>query len=225
MATIGILMLETRFPRLPGDIGNPDTWPFPVLYRTVQGATPGRVVRPEDPDLLPDFIEAAQSLEAQGAQGITTSCGFLSLYNDALAAAVSVPVAASALSQVALANRLLPASRRAGILTVSASALGAAHLAAAGVPDDTPVGSTEGGRVFSEAILGDAEAFDRDAAEADNVDAAWDLLARHPEVGAIVLECTNMAPYAGAIRRATGVPVYSIVSFVEWFHAGLTPRH
>ena len=73
-------------------------------------------------------------------------------------------------------------------------------------------------------ILRDALELDVEAARQDNVDAAKELVSRHPDLGAIVLECTNMTPYAADIRAATGLPVYSMVSFVSWFQSGLTPR-
>jgi Asp/Glu/hydantoin racemase len=49
-------------------------------------------------------------------------------------------------------------------------------------------------------------------------------VAAHPDVGAVVLECTNMAPYARALRERLGRPVFDIYSFISWFHAGLVPR-
>lgn len=222
-ASVGILMLEARFPRIPGDMGNATTWPFPVHYRIVRDASPDRVVRRGAEGLLEPFIEAAQSLVDDGVDGITTNCGFLSIFQKELADAVGAPVAASSLMQVSLANAILPNGRRAGILTISGSTLTEAHLDAAGVPADTPIGTTEGGRAFTEAILGDALELDVDAARQDNVEAAKDLVSRHPDLGAIVLECTNMTPYAADIRAATGLPVYSMVSFVSWFQSGLAP--
>lgn len=223
-AAVGILMLEARFPRIPGDMGNALTWPFPVHYRIVRDATPDRAVRQGASGLLDAFIAAGRELVADGVDGITTNCGFLSLFQRDLQAALQVPVAASSLMQVPLVDRLLPPGKRAGILTISAGSLTGAHLAAAGCPADTPVMGTEGGREFTRAILDNEEALDVEAARADNVEAAQALLARNPEVGAIVLECTNMVPYAADIRAATGVPVYSIESFVTWFHSGLVPR-
>lgn len=223
-AAVGILMLEARFPRIPGDMGNALTWPFPVHYRIVRDATPDRAVRQGASGLLDAFIAAGRALVADGVDGITTNCGFLSLFQRDLQAALQVPVAASSLMQVPLVDRLLPPGKRAGILTISAGSLTGAHLAAAGCPADTPVMGTEGGREFTRAILDNEEALDVEAARADNVEAAQALLARNPEVGAIVLECTNMVPYAADIRAATGVPVYSIESFVTWFHSGLVPR-
>ena len=224
-AAVGILMLDARFPRIPGDIGNAATWPFPVLYRVVRDATPDRVVRRGADGLLQAFIAAAQDLIRDGADGITTNCGFLALFQDDLADAVSVPVATSALMQVAMVNRLLPRGRRAGILTISGSTLTEQHLLKAAVPPGTPIGTTEGGREFTEAILGDHLELDVDAAREDNIDAARALVAGHADLGALVLECTNMVPYAADIRRAIGLPVFTMESFVGWFQSGLSPRN
>ena len=223
-ARVGILMLEARFPRVPGDMGNAGTWPFPVLYRVVRGASPDRVVRHRAEGLLEPFIEAGRALVAEGADGITTNCGFLSLFQAELAGALGVPVATSALMQAPLIQATLPPGRRVGILTISAGTLTAEHLAAAGVPEGTPVMGTEAGAEFTRVILGDELRLDVEAARRDVVDAAQALVARHPETGAILLECTNMTPYAADVRAATGLPVHSAYDFVCWFQAGLAPR-
>jgi hypothetical protein len=104
-APLGILMLEARFPRIHGDMGNASTWPFPVLYRVVSGASPEKVVLNGAAGLLPDFIEAAKDLVRLGAEAITTNCGFLSLFQREIAAAVGVPVATSSLMQVSWVQR------------------------------------------------------------------------------------------------------------------------
>lgn len=223
-ASVGILMLEARFPRVPGDMGHAGTWDFPVLYRVVRDASPDRVVRKGAEGLLPAFIEAARSLEADGVDGITTNCGFLALFQKELSEAVRVPVLTSSLMQVRAVNALLPPGRVAGVLTISGSTLTAEHLEKAGVPQETPIGTTEGGAHFTQAILGDALELDLALSEADNVAAATAMVEAHPEMGAIVLECTNMTPYAAAIRKATGLPVFSVLSLVKWFQSGLSPQ-
>ena len=223
-ASVGILMLEARFPRILGDMGNAQTWDFPVMYRVVRDASPDRVVRRQAEGLLPAFIDAARSLEADGVDGITTNCGFLALFQEELSAAVGVPVLTSSLMQVQSVNALLPEGKRAGVLTISGSTLTEAHLEKAGVPSDTPIGTTEGGAHFTQAILGDAYELDTSLAEKDNVEAALAMQAAHPDLGALVLECTNMTPYAAAIRAATGLPVFSMLSFVNWFQSGLSPQ-
>ncbi len=224
-APLGILMLEARFPRIPGDMGNATTWPFPVLYRVVRGASPEKVVLQGARGLLPDFIEAAHDLVRLGAEALTTNCGFLSLFQQELAAAVGVPVATSSIMQVPWIQATLPPGKRVGLVTVSGSTLTPQHLAAVGVALDTPIAGTENGREFFRVLI-KAEADDMDVALAaqDIVEAGKALVAQHPDVGAIVLECTNMPPYAAALQAAVGVPVYDIYSMITWFHAGLRPR-
>lgn len=223
-AAVGILMLEARFPRIPGDVGNATTWPFPVLYKVVPGASPERVVRHRAEGLLDAFVAGARELVAQGADGIATNCGFLSLFQEELAAACGVPVATSALMQAPTIERMLPPGKRVGILTVSAASLSAEHLEAAGVAVDTPVVGTDGGREFSRVLLGNELQLDVAQAEADILAAGDELISRHPELGAVLLECTNMCPYAATLRERLGLPVFDMVSFVTWFHGGLVPR-
>jgi hypothetical protein len=224
-APLGILMLDARFPRIPGDMGHAGTWPFPVLYRVVRGATPARVVLDGAAGLLPAFLNAAAELVALGAEAVTTNCGFLSLFQAELAAHAGVPVATSALMQVPWVQATLPPGRRVGVVTVCAPSLTPAHLLAAGAPADTPVAGTEGGREFHRVLIrAEATDMDLDLARQDVLDAGGDLLRRHPEVSAVVLECTNMPPYAVALRAALELPVYDVYSMVAWFHAGLRPR-
>lgn len=223
-AAIGILMLEARFPRIPGDMGNALTWPFPVHYRIVRGASPDRVVRRRAEGLLDDFIAAAREMVADGVDGITTNCGFLSLFQDELAAAVEVPVATSSLMQAPMIQAMLPPGRRVGILTISAETLTEDHLCLAGVPEGTPVVGTDGGREFSRVIIDNEERMDVEAARLDLIDAGRELAGANPDLGAILLECTNMVPWAADIRRTTGLPVFSIYSFVTWFQSALAPR-
>jgi hypothetical protein len=223
-ARVGILMLESRFPRIPGDMGNALTWPFPVLYKVVPGASPARVVHDKAAGLLDAFLAAAAELVRLGADGITTTCGFLSLYQRELAAHVGVPVAASSLMQIPLIVRLLMPGKRVGVLTISAASLTREHLIAAGADPETPVVGTEGGREFTRAILGDEARLDAALAERDILDAGDELVTRHPATGAVLLECTNMVPYARALSEHLRLPVFSIYSFVTWFQAGLMPR-
>jgi Asp/Glu/hydantoin racemase len=217
-------MLDARFPRIPGDMGNAASFPFPVHYKVVRGASPDLVVRQGAKGTLDAFILAAQELVADGVDGITTNCGFLSLFQRDLSTAVGVPVLTSSLMQVAMVNSLLPSGKRAGVLTVSGSTLTQKHLIAAGVPEGTPMATTEGGQEFTRAILGNEPELDVELARQDNIEAALELQAANPDLGAIVLECTNMCPYARDIARATRLPVFSIIDFVTWFQAGLSPR-
>ena len=223
-ARVGILMLEARFPRIPGDMGNAEPWPFPVLYKVVKGASPDRVVRQGATGLLDAFCDAARELVALGADGITTNCGFLSIYQKEVAAAAGVPVAISSMMQAPFIQATLPPGKRVGMLTISANTLTPRHLQAIGVDAATPVIGTDNGREFTRAILNDEAQMDVALAEADILDAGRELIAKYPDVGAVLLECTNMCPYAAALAREIAKPVFDIYSFVSWFHSGLRPR-
>jgi len=221
---LGILMLESQFPRILGDIGHSDSWPFPVRYAAVASATPEAAVKGDPAQLTELFIEAARGLIADGAVGITTSCGFLSLVQDELAAAIEIPVASSSLMQVPMVQATLPPGKCVGILTIDASSLSSSHLQAANVSIDTPVFGTDPNGAFAMSILQNQTTLDVEASRAENVAAARTLVEQSPNVAAIVLECTNMVPYAADIQRATGRPVYSIYTFVHWFYNGLNHR-
>ena len=223
-APVGILMLDAQFPRIPGDMGNASTWPFPVLYRIVEGASPDLVVRRGAEGMLEPFIEAARDLIRQGAEAITTNCGFLALFQKEMSQALGVPVATSSLMQVPMVQAMLPPERRVGLLTISAATMTEAHLTGAGCPPDIPVVGTDEGEEFTRAILGNELKLDVEASRRDLIVAARRMVDQHPDVGAIVLECTNMPPYQADLARAIGLPVFSIVDYVCWLQSGLRPR-
>jgi hypothetical protein len=224
--SIGILMLQTRFPRIPGDMGNATSFPFPVVHRVVETATPDRVVTAGDTDLIGPFIAAARELQREGVLAITTNCGFLAMFQPELAAAVDVPVFTSSLLFVPMLRCMLPPDRRIGILTVEAHSLTERHFEGAGWSSrEIPVVvAGMDGRYFNERLIGNQIDFDVERMERDVVDTACTLVERHPDVGALLLECTNMAPYARAIQRAVDRPVWDIMVLLEAVQESLHRR-
>ncbi len=225
-APLGILMLEARFARIPGDMGNAETWPFPVLYRVVAGASPERVVLRGAAGLRDDFIAAARDAGCRGRRG------------DHHQLRLPRPVPARAGRGGGRSGRHQRAA---------AGALGAGDCCRRGSgwgwsrcrparcrrsiwppPACRPTRRSRAPRAGSSSsaclILGEKEDLDVAAAEADILDAGAELVRRHPDVGAIVLECTNMPPYAAALRRALDRPVFDIYSLVTWLRAGVRPR-
>ena len=216
-ARVGILMLQTRFPRIPGDVGNPHTWPFPVEYLFVDGTSAEAIVRRLDPErFVAPFVAAARKLEGRGVGLIATGCGFLILLQESLQRAVRVPVLTSSLLQAGWLLPLVRSDRKVGILTFEAQSLGASHLAAAAIdPARVAIRGLEG-TAFHRTIIEDLPELDVDRARRDHVRIARELVADHPEVAALVLECTNMPPYADAIREATDLPVFDLTTLVDW---------
>ena len=211
---LGILMLDTHFPRLPGDVGNATTWPFPVRYKVVRGAHQGRIMGAvPDETLIEPFVAAARELETDGVRAITTSCGFLAVFQRELAASVGIPVFSSALLQVPLASRLIGPDRKVGVLTERAANLTDRHFGGLGFSArDIPlvVKGLPPDAYFPTVFIEDARQADPARLEREMVDLAADLIREHPDVGAIVSECTNFVPFSAAMRRAAGVPVFDL---------------
>jgi Asp/Glu/hydantoin racemase len=219
--TLGILMLDNQFERYPGDLGNPATFDFPVLYAKTTGASTEAITTISDDAFLEPFTQTALQLVEQGADGIITSCGFLAIYQQQLSKRLPVPVATSALLQVPWVERLLPRGQRVGVITFNGASLGEPHFRGVGASPTTPtVGLQEDGR-FRRALLGDARFDGYAVREAEAIEAAERLLRQHSNIGAIVLECTNLVPHAHAIRHTTGKPVYDVMTLVRWFYGGL----
>src|SRR5256712_8519477 len=206
--TVGILMLDTRFPRIPGDMGNAQTFPFPVRYQRVTGADPDLVVRRGAEGLLPAFVQGAQALEREGVGAITTNCGFLIKYQAQLARAVRVPVFTSSLLLVPLVHRMLPPGGRVGVMTVNAGTLTPEHLTSAGIGAEVPlavVGDATGKGV-TRALPDNELELDVDLAREEHVRVARRLVAGQPHNGAILLQGPNMPPDTPRHPRRTGRP-------------------
>ena len=211
---LGVLMLDTRFPRFVGDIGNPQSYGEPVLFEVVRGATVDKVVPAKAPPLIEDFVAAGERLIARGADAITTGCGFLVLNQAELAARLAVPVATSALLLIPTLLQLLPAGKRLGVLTFSARDLTPAHFAAAGAPTDTPVEGVPQDGVFQKRDLRAAVRGQCCGARGGSRRRGAAAGRAPADIGAILFECTNFPPHRAAVEAATGLPVYDVFTLI-----------
>ena len=222
--SLGILMLETYFERFNGDIGNARTWPFPVQYRIVKGASPNRITSLTSTEFLQPFLDAADELIAAGVDGITTTCGFLALYQQELSQHCCVPVATSALLQVPMVARILPKGRRPAILTFSAESLSSRHLESVGVDPATPVFGMPATSEFQRSIREGDATVSFETLRREVLELAARAVRSDPSIGALVLECTNLTPYSADLRRHVGLPIFDVVSLIHWFHRSLRPE-
>ena len=218
---LGILQLDTRFPRIPGDIANPDSYDFPVAVKVVSGAVFTRAEKVGDREILELFLQAALELEDEGVFAVTTSCGFLSQYQKEIARALEIPVFLSALLQIPLAHTLT--GSRVGIITARARTLAEDHLVASGWRPDIPiaVAGLEEKPCFAASILADADCISPEGIQEEVLEAAGDLLDKHPDLGSFVLECHNLAPYASKVAENFRKPVFDIVAMAHWVYANV----
>lgn len=218
-AKIGILMLNTSFPRVPGDIGNPASFRHPAIYRTVPGANPGSVVTGRDlgNELSASFTRHANALAATGVRVISTSCGFLSVLQASLSEQLGVPFIASSLVLEPLLATLYGGHRKIGILTFDAAALQLQRQSLSG--DRGGQSAIEGlaaEDTLKQTIAGDLPTLDQRAAERELIKLADRLIKRQPQLQVLLLECTNMSPYKTALRQHTGLPVFDIIDAIHW---------
>lgn len=222
--SLGILLLDTVFPRIPGDVGNAQSYEYPVVFKTVRGATVQRVVYEADSSLLDDFIHAARELEEQGVAAITSSCGLLAVFQEAMVTSVSIPVFLSSLLQVPLVYAMT--QKRVGIITAHSEKLTKPVLSSAGIDDQIPlcVAGMQNSDSFSNPILQNGLSLQKDAIEKDMVDLSMSMLDLNPDLGAFVFECHNLAPYSQAVRMRTGLPVFDIVDYADWVYSSINKR-
>ena len=221
---IGILKLNTNFPRLRGDIGNPESFDFPVRYITVKSAIPSNVTIAESLplSLQKEFITAAETLIEDNVSVITTTCGFLSTMQQQLARLSSIPVICSALELLPLLTRIHGGANRVGILTFNKDTLNKIHTtgitpaAIEGLlPDDS----------LKKVINEDLSSLDEQSAMENVMGACNRLLKTAPGTSAILFECTNLSPYKNHIREYTGLPVYDVVDAVHWLLRAQSTNH
>lgn len=219
---LGILMLDTNFPRILGDAGNINSYKTPARTHVVKDAGSLDIVKDGLPSehLIAAFCNAAKELQADGAFAIISTCGFLISIQDQIANAVDIPVMVSALSlyphiQAKYKNRPI------GILTASQNSLGAAALKAAKIDRlNVHIKGMEGCPAFADAILRPKEQqlmqLNSSEIESYAIRQALSLIDNNPDIAAFILECGNLPPYATAIQDATNRPVYSILNAVAY---------
>lgn len=212
---IGVVKLNTNFPRLIGDIGNPESFQYPVEYITVTSAVPANVTIAEDltESLQQDFITATKALLEKEVSLITTTCGFLSTMQPQLAQLSNTPTICSALTLLPLLASIHGGTKNIGVLTFNAETLNANHTAGF-IP-----GAIEGllpTDSLRRVISADLRILDEVAARDNVLTACERLLIHSPNTKAIVLECTNLSPYKAALREHAKLPVYDIVDAIHW---------
>lgn len=220
---IGILMLDTVFPRLPGDIGNARTFDFPVCYKVVKNVFTGtKLPRDADEVLLNAFIKAARELEEDGCKAITTSCGFLAGFQQELANAVNIPVFTTTLSLIPMIAPMIGKNKKIGIFTETGEFMTEFLFNKSGwsskdyniCVSDLPQESE-----FSRLVIFNQTSGDYTALEACIREMTRRHMEKWPDTGAIVLECQNFAPFGNIIQEISGVPVFGINQLIAFMEA------
>jgi len=219
-ATIGVLCLQSYFPKPPGHIKNPSSLPFPVLYEIIEDVTVPKLLSDPSEKFLQLFIEGAKKLESEGVRAITGSCGFLAIYQKELAAAVNIPVFASSLIQVPLAFQMTGANAPVGVITASEIALTNRHFEGVGAGDiPVVVKGLDDTKEFAEVILrNERTSMNLDLIENELLSAATQLVDENKNIKSIVLECTDLPPYAFSLQSKLQLPIFDLTTLACMAH-------
>jgi len=213
---IGILLVDCRTPFIPGDVGNATTYPFPVLYRTIPDLTLTRLIDEADKNHTAKVVATARELEDMGVRAIASDCGYMIHFQAEVAAAVKVPTILSTLIQLPMLERSIGPDRRIGLICANKNRLTPDMLTLAGLsnPDRVVIRGMEASQPFRAPILDEEPLLDDELIERDITATAVEMVSAHPEIGPILLECSNMPPYAHAIQKATGRPIFDFTTLI-----------
>lgn len=221
---IGILILDAAYPCVPGNVGNATTYDFPVRYQEVRGASIDRLLNQRDPALKEAFIEAALDLQSRGVKAITGACGFMAYFQKEVADAVEIPVLLSSLMQIPFLHAI--GGGTVGIITANAARLTPRHFEASNIPAHIPlaIAGMEDQPEFREAILEERGTLDSARIEREVTEVARKMVADNPDVRTILLECSDLPPYAHAVQAATGRPVFDFITMIHHVQHSVTRR-
>ncbi len=224
---IGILLLETSVPFIPGDVANATTYPFPVRFQKVKGFSVRRALS-KDPSVYEDLREAAWDLVQQGVRAVTGDCGFMGIHQKKLARELNVPVFLSSLLQIPFISLLVGEDAQVGIITADSKSLTDELLVTVGVLDSTNlvIGGLEDRKQFYRFAIEETGSLDAVAVEKEVVTVAGELVAGNPRIRAILLECSLLPPYGAAVQDAVNLPVFDYITMINFvFSAVIKQRY
>jgi hypothetical protein len=217
---IGILQLDCSLPFIPGDVDNASTYRYPVLYKVVPGLSTAACLRGA-PDLAAAAVEAARELEGQGVRAISSDCGFMLQFQEAVREAVRLPVLMSSLLQLPMIASSIAPSRAIAVITANSDNLTADFLARNGirVPNKLIILGLQHEPEFKSSVLDEKGSIDAGLVEAEILKVTRQAQKAHPNLGAILLECSMLPPYARALQDELALPVFDFVTMIDTLYA------
>lgn len=220
--SIGIILLDTFTPFIPGDVGNATTYSFPVRYQTVKGLTFEKLLQ-KDRSMLEPILEAGHNLVNEGVKAITSDCGYMAMYQEEVAKELRVPVFLSSLLQIPFISAMLGKDEKIGIICSKASNFENELLVKLGINPNISlvVKGMEGKENFVKAAHEEIGVLDPELIEEEVVDVAKEMVIEDPKVKIILLECSSLPPYAASVQRAVNLPVFDFITMINYLQSAL----
>ena len=228
---IGIALFDgRRYPILPGDVANASTYDYPVRLKVIEGLfdtpTPWDKNRAVPADIQ-KIIDAVKSLEDDGVRAVVTACGFFSVVQEVLADAVNIPVFTSPLMMVPQIVRMIRSDRSVCIITASERLLVSDYLTAVGIASDMPVhivGMEASTEFYATHMGGTQTTLDVDLQTRELVEIARNAVIQFPDIGALLLECSQLPTFAADIQDVVNLPVFDYIGFIDMIYCSVVQR-
>jgi len=223
---IGILLLDTYTPFIPGDVGNATTYSFPVRFQKVPGFTVERAIQ-KDPTAFDSLLAAATELESQGVRAITGDCGYMVIHQQKLKKHVGVPVFLSSLLQVPFITSIIGEDKKIAVMCADSRQLDYEAIDQfIGLKNNRNlvIRGMQMRRNFNEAILEEVGLLDAGKIEQEIVDEAERMVAEQPDIGAFLLECSCLPPYGAAIQENVGLPVFDYITMINYVYTAVVKQ-
>lgn len=228
--TIGLIQMQVNLPMIPGNMGNATTFDFPMLYRVMKPFDLADLFAPEPTqDFADAIVEAAQWLELQGVSAVMGNCGFFGSYQNVVRPRINVPFFSSSLLMLPMMVQAMSGNKKVGVITADGpglmklKAIENTGLSLEDKENRIVVRGCEAGPEFRRADVELAGRYNPVKMEEDIVTVARQMVQEH-DIGAILLECTELSPHAVAVQNAVHMPVWDYTTLTEWIHAGAVRR-
>jgi hypothetical protein len=224
---VGIIYIDDVFyPMVPGNVVNGYTYDFPVRLKAVDGLDEQSLFTCRD-SVLPAVLDACRSLQREGVRAISGACGFFGNYQKLAAREMDIPVALSSLVQLPWIAGIIRPEQKIGVLTADRASITPRLFESCSVPPELQkrlvIKDLRHEKEFSCILEGRGE-FDNDAVKKEVVGKALEIVSEYSETGAILLECSDMPPYAYAVQKAAQLPVFDFITLIKWLHNAVTQQ-
>ncbi len=201
---------------LPGNSTNPASYPFPVRLAEVPGACTETVITHPSETVCDRMVKICQDLKEEGIQAVTTSCGFNAVFQERLAREAQLPVFSSALLQISFIQSMIGSDGKILILTADSGSLKEEHFAACQIKDRDSliICGLENGPEWAKIFRNPDTPVNLEEVETEIVGCVQSAVKEHPDIAAVLLECTDLPPFAEEIRAAVHLPVFDFISMV-----------
>ncbi len=231
---LGIMVLDDAYPGFPGDVRNASAFPYPIQYEIAQGVDNYTLVWAEDKSPCREpILRAAKNLERMGCRAIAAECGYFAYFQKDVAGSVDVPVFMSSLLQVPLIQQTIGPERTVAIVCAQKRFLTDTHLLNVGIDlssnfivagTQDEYGCPQFDKLWDHERRPEVPEAAYDGAEADMVRICETVCHDYDNIGAIMLECTGMQPFARAVQRAVDLPVFSWGTLLDYAYSVVVHR-